>query len=366
MLLILFVFALSIVFSACAVWGVLKFSHRKKWYDQIDDRKVHSGEVPRLGGIGFVTAFFVMLAGLSLFFKVNGIEILPYAPCAAAMFIILVSGAFDDFRPLPPYIKIMLQFIATIIVVIFGFNLERLLYTGGGILTNLGILRLPVTFLWIVGMTNAVNLIDGVDGLAGGSSAISAFFLASIFFSFSGASKAVLLCTALIGVLMGFLIFNAPFPKAKIFMGDCGSQFLGFTLALIPLMKDTYTNSSLPVFYLAAFFVVPIFDTIAAVWRRIRDNKKIYEPDKSHLHHKLMNLGLNGRQIIILIFTMQIIVGVLTFIAVRTAEQGVVSLIYLGCAYFIALAFFAAVHFMNRVDGIKKTEVSKLEENTPN
>ncbi len=365
MLSILIVFILSIAFSVCAVWLVLKLSHYKKWYDKVDDRKVHSGKVPRLGGIGFVTAFFIILAGLYIFFRVNGIKLLPYIPCAVAMFITLVSGVFDDFRPLPPIVKIILQLIATFIVVIFGFNLERLLYAGSGILTNLGFFSLPVTFLWIVGMTNAVNLIDGVDGLAGGSSAISAFFLGLIFFSFSGSSKAVLLCTALIGVLIGFLIFNAPFPKAKIFMGDCGSQFLGFTLALIPLMKDTDAYSSLPVFYLAALFVVPIFDTIAAVWRRLRENKKIYEPDKSHLHHKLITLGLNARQIISVIFTVQIITGVLTFIAVRTADEGVVSLIYLGCAYFTALAFFAAVHFMHR-SSLRKAEVSKPEENTPN
>jgi len=159
-------------------------------------------------------------------------------------------------------------------------------------------------------------------------------------------SKSVLLCISLLGVLIGFLVFNAPIPKAKIFMGDGGSQFLGFSLALLPVMKETTNPSSLPVLYAAALFTIPIFDTTAAVWRRIRDGKKIYDPDKAHLHHKLMNIGLKPRGVILVIFILQIIIGILTFTAVRL--EGLLSLCALGAAYFVSLAFFVAIHFMNR------------------
>jgi UDP-GlcNAc:undecaprenyl-phosphate GlcNAc-1-phosphate transferase len=341
----LIVLAVSTALSAGAVALVLKLSHHKKWYDHIDERKIHSGDIPRLGGIGFALAFLVIIAVIGVVYG-NFRENLRYWPCMAAMLITLFSGAYDDFRPMPPHYKILLQIIAAVCVIIPGFDFDRLLYSGGGILTNLGYLSYPVTILWIVGLTNAINLVDGVDGLAGGISAIIAVFLGIIFFSFSGVSKSVLLCVCLFGALAGFLIFNAPCPRAKIFMGDSGSQFLGFTLALLPLMKDNGYPSSLPVLYAAALFAIPIFDTTAAVWRRLRDGRKIYDPDKSHLHHKLINLGLGAKGINAVLYSLQIIIGVLIFISIRL--EGASSLLVLGAAYLIALAFFTVIHFMNR------------------
>nr|AGS52391.1 undecaprenyl-phosphate N-acetylglucosaminyl 1-phosphate transferase [uncultured bacterium contig00077] len=350
---ILIIFAVSTVFSLGAVSLVLKLSHRKKWYDHVDERKIHSGEIPRLGGIGFTFAFLVITSVMSIFFGINGANVLRFLPCVIAMIITLISGLYDDFRPMAARYKIILQLIATVCVIIPGFNFDRLLYTGSGFLSDLAFLSIPVTLLWIIGITNAINLLDGVDGLAGGLSALIAFFLGLIYFSFAGASKSVLFCTCIVGVLVGFLILNAPFPRAKIFMGDCGSQFLGITLAILPLMKETGMTTSLPVLYAAAVFVIPIFDTTAAVWRRIRDGKKIYEPDKSHLHHKLINLGLNARKVILVVYSLQIVVGTLTFLAIRS--QGIISLLILGSAYLVALIFFTTVHFLNRAANLKNT-----------
>ena len=342
----------SVILSAGAVALILKISHKKGWYDHVDDRKIHTGNIPRLGGIGFASAFFIIITVLGIVFGTIGVNIMRFIPCAIAMIFMLFSGAYDDFRPMLPRYKILLQFIAALCVIIPGYTFERLTYIGNGFLTELGIWSFPITILWIVGLANAINLIDGVDGLAGGLSALITFFLGLIFFSFAGVSKSVLLCTCLFGVLTGFLIFNAPLPTAKIFMGDGGSQFLGFSLALLPLMKETDNPSSLPVFYAAALFIIPIFDTTAAVWRRLRDGRKIYEPDKSHLHHKLINLGLNARGVDAVVYSLQILIGILTFIAVRL--EGLRSLIALGAAYFAALAFFVAIHFINRAVNRRK------------
>ena len=347
------IFIISVILSAGIVAIVLKLSHRKGWFDHIDERKIHSGNIPRLGGVGFASAFLLITAGISLLYVFRGANVIKYWPCAAAMIIMVISGVYDDFYPMSPRYKLLLQLVAAICVLIPGFTFDRLLYSGGGLLTNLGIFIYPVTLLWVVGLTNAINLIDGVDGLAGGMSALIALFLGLIFYSYAG-SKSVLLCACLFGVLIGFLFFNAPFPEAKIFMGDCGSQFLGFTLALLPLMKEPDTPSSLPVLYAAALFAIPIFDTTAAVWRRLRDGKKISDPDKSHLHHKLINLGLNARGVDAIILTLQIIIGILTFIAVRL--QGLPSLLVLGGAYLLALAFFIVIHFMNRAKQMKYVE----------
>ena len=345
-MMVFIVFFISVVLSFCSVLVVLKLSHRKGWYDNFDERKIHTENIPRLGGIGFAFAFFIILTGIGVFYRNIGVNITRFLPCAAAMFFMLVSGAYDDFRSIAPRYKLLLQIVAALCVIVSGFTFDRLVYIGDGFFTELGIWTIPITFLWIVGFTNAINFIDGVDGLAGGLSALIVFFLGIIIFSFAGISKAVLLCTCLFGVLIGFLILNAPIPRARIFMGDGGSQFLGFALALLPVMKDTASPDALPVLYAAALFSIPIFDATASVWRRIRDGKKIYNPDKAHLHHKLMNLGLSARGVIAVIFILQIIVGVLTLTAVRL--QGIPSLYVLCSVYLIVLVFFIVIHYMNR------------------
>jgi len=345
-MIILVVLIISVVLSYCSVSVVLKLSHKKGWYDHFDERKIHTGNIPRLGGIGFALAFFIILAGIGIFYRNIGANVLRFLPCIAAMFFMLVSGAYDDFRSISPRYKLLLQLVAALCVIIPGFTFDRLVYIGDGVLTDLGFWTLPLTFLWVVGLTNAINFIDGVDGLAGGLSALIVFFLGMIFFSFVGISKAVLLCACLFGVLIGFLILNAPVPRAKIFMGDGGSQFLGFTLALLPVMKETTSPDALPLLYAAALFSIPIFDATASVWRRIRDGKRIYNPDKGHLHHKLMNLGLSARGVIAVILSLQIVIGILTYTAVRI--QGVPSLFVLGSVYLIVLIFFIVIHYLNR------------------
>ena len=357
---LIIIFIISVVLSVGIVAFVLKLSHRKGWFDHIDERKIHYGNIPRLGGVGFSAAFLIIIAGLSILYLFRGADVIQYWPCAAAIIIMIISGVYDDFRPMSPGYKFLLQLVAAICVLIPGFTFDSLIYSGGGFLTDLGILKYPVTLLWVVGLANAINLIDGVDGLAGGLSALTAFFLGLIFFSYAGISKSVLLCACLFGVLIGFLFFNAPFPKAKIFMGDCGSQFLGFTLALLPLMKDPVTPSSLPVFYAAVLFAIPIFDTISAVWRRLRDGKKISDPDKAHIHHKLLNLGLSVKGINAVIYSLQIIIGILTFIAVQHYANTKLSLSFLGGAYLLAMAFFIVVHFMNRAINNKKKSANTL------
>jgi len=353
---LIILFIISVVFSCLAVSLIMRISHKKKWYDKIDERKIHLGNIPRLGGIGFGSVFFIIVAVMTIFYSFLDIEVLQFIPCGIAMALILVSGAYDDFRTISPNLKLLFQLAFAILVVLSGFDFNRLLYIGSGLFTDLRFFGILLAILWIVGITNAINMIDGVDGLAGGVSLIIAFFLGLIFFSFSGVSKSVLLCTCLIGVIIGFLVFNMPFPKAKIFMGDCGSQFLGFTLAILPLMKEADKRSSLPLMYAASLFLIPILDTTAAVWRRLRDGKKIYEPDKSHLHHKLISMGLNAKQVDALVYSVQIIIGIFTFLAIRT--EGVKSLYILGAVYLFSLAFFTAIHFLYRSSLRKKVETT--------
>jgi UDP-GlcNAc:undecaprenyl-phosphate GlcNAc-1-phosphate transferase len=343
----------SFMVSAIIVAQVLMLSHKKSWYDPVDERKIHTGDIPRLGGIGFASAFICISFGIGVVIPQIPAQIIPGADFhlsflfpIVAMILIFVSGVFDDFKPMAPRYKLFIQVIAAFLVIIPGYTFRGLAFSGPGILGNLNWLRYPLTFVWIVGLTNAVNLIDGVDGLAGGVSALAALFSALIFRVVSNNGAMILICLCLSAALAGFLIFNMPFPRAKIFMGDGGSQFLGFILALLPLINTMGKVSELPLLYAAALFSIPIFDTFAAIWRRIRDRRRIDTPDRLHIHHKLMNLGLNACGVDATLYGLQIVLGVLIVESVRF--KGVPSFIFLGAAYIAAMGFFIAIHFVNR------------------
>jgi UDP-GlcNAc:undecaprenyl-phosphate GlcNAc-1-phosphate transferase len=230
-----------------------------------------------------------------------------------------------------------------------GYVFKRISFFDGPDFLNLPVLQLlryPLTLLWLVGVTSAVNFIDGVDGLAGGISLLAALTFGVVFSSMGLGGATPLLCTCLAAAVLGFLVYNFPFPKAKIFMGDGGAYFLGFTLALLPLVETGDPDLSLPVPYAAAILMIPILDTTAAVWRRLRDHRRIDSPDQAHTHHKLINLGLSYAQLDLVFFALQAVLGALVFFAVRA--PGYRSLLILFLAYVVGAAFFTVIHFLNR------------------
>jgi UDP-GlcNAc:undecaprenyl-phosphate GlcNAc-1-phosphate transferase len=343
---------LSFIISCVVVVQVLVLSHKKSWYDTIDERKIHSGNVPRLGGVGFALAFVCACFAITFVIPRLPARLIPGAALPlsflfplAAMLLIFASGVFDDFKPMAPRYKLLLQIIAAALVVAPGYTFRSILFVDLGILGELNWLRYPLTAFWIVGLTNAVNLIDGVDGLAGGVSALAAVFFAVIFSSIPDSGVMVLMCVCLAAALAGFLVFNMPFPRARIFMGDGGSQFLGFVLALLPLINAGGQPRGFPLLYAAALLAIPIFDTFAAIWRRIRDRRRIDDPDRLHIHHKLMNLGFNAHGVDGTLYALQIALGLLVCRSLRS--EGVRSLIFLGAAYLAAAGFFIAIHFVN-------------------
>jgi UDP-GlcNAc:undecaprenyl-phosphate GlcNAc-1-phosphate transferase len=343
----------SFAISCVVVAQALVLSHKKSWYDTIDERKIHSGNVPRLGGVGFALAFTCAFFAITFVFPRVSARLIPGAAIRpsllfplAAMILVFVSGVFDDFKPMAPRHKLILQIIAASLVVLPGYTFHSVIFADLGILGELNWLRYPLTAFWIVGMSNAVNLIDGVDGLAGGVSALAAVFFAIIFSSIAGGSGVmVLICLCLGAALAGFLVFNLPFPRAKIVMGDGGSQVLGFVLALLPLINADEKPMRFPLLYAAALLAIPIFDTFAAIWRRIRDRRRIDDPDKLHIQHKLMNLGFNARGVDGILYALQIALGVLVCLSLR--HRGLRSIMFLGAAYVTAVGFFVVIHFVN-------------------
>jgi UDP-GlcNAc:undecaprenyl-phosphate GlcNAc-1-phosphate transferase len=336
---------LSFILSIIAVAVVLKISLKRSWFDRIDERKIHNGNVPRLGGIGFASVYILAAVCITLFYP----EFSPglrFCIPIAGLVIILVSGVIDDFRPLSPGVKIIFHSIGALSVVLCGYTFSKPFFIQSGVLSSLGWAALPFTFIWIIGITNAVNLIDGVDGLAGGLSVLIALSYGAAFFLLNGLGPGLLFCLCLAAVLLGFLVFNAPLPKARIFMGDGGAYFLGFILALLPLIFQKGTANTLPMFYAGALVLIPVFDTIAAIWRRLRDHRRIDNPDRAQTHHKLMNLGLTDRQIDLVLYGLQLFLGVMVIVSIRT--KGVLSLALLAAAYVGAAGFFAMIHIMNR------------------
>jgi len=343
---ILFLFLAVAILSVGAVALLIRLAHRKSWYDRVSERRVHSGNVPRLGGLGFALVFLVA-ASVVMFLLLEADSFLRFLPVLAGVCIIVFFGVWDDFRPLRPSVKLIVQTIAALCVVIPGYVFSHLVFFDGGVLARIPWLSYAITIIWLVGMTNAINLIDGVDGLAGGISVIVALTFAFIFSMHVGVFPSVMICIALAGSVTGFLVFNAPIPKAKIFMGDGGSQFLGFTLALLPLLKEHNTGIAMSVLCAAAILAIPILDTTAAVWRRVRDRQPLSSPDKLHVHHKLMNIGLSVRKIDAVMFGLQATVSILAITSIRL-EGLWSSLAFLGFAFFLAIAFFVVLHFMNK------------------
>lgn len=339
--LILCVFA----FSVLAVALILSLSHKKSWYDRIDERKIHTGDIPRLGGLGFASAFIIaaFLVNLSATEPHFG---MPFLLPLISMILVLASGVLDDFRPLAPKYKVIIQIIAALCAVLPDYTFHRLFFLDIGPLSELGWIRFPLSMLWIVGLINGMNFIDGIDGLAGGIAGLVTISYIVIFSSHGGTGFAFRLCLCLAAAIGGFLVFNAPVPKARIFMGDGGAYFLGFILAVLPLIDQGNARSNLPLPYAAALLIIPIFDTIAAIWRRLREKRRIDSPDMLHIHHKLKNLGLSDRGIDGVLYGLQILISVLVFFSVKT--EGFGSLILLGAAYFTGICFFAIIHYMNR------------------
>lgn len=272
-----------------------------------DGRRMHKKPIPRLGGIAIVFGFMVsVVCFCKLSYEFIGIII-------GAM-IIVVLGVLDDRKPIPAMIKFVVQICAAIIPVLFGVKIE--IFTNPNLFSAseywvLGGLSVPITILWIVGLTNAVNLIDGLDGLAAGVASISSLCLLVIALMVSETNIAVF-TACLAGACFGFLPYN--FNPAKIFMGDSGSTFLGFILACISI-EGLFKGYAVISFAVPLLIVaLPLFDTSAAILRRIKNKQPIMQPDRGHLHHKLIDMGFSQKQAVLILYAISALMGIVAII----------------------------------------------------
>ena len=334
---------LAFVLSALSMPLIIKICEKLSLYDYTNARKIHSGNIPRLGGIGIAFAFFIS-AGLYL--KSNtSISLMANLPVLIAALIVFVFAFFDDILNFHASVKLAAQLTACGIVM---FNNYRF--------TQIFNWQLPValsyliTFLWILGLINAYNLIDGMDGLCGSLSWTVGMTIGIIHLLTKNQIAGLSFIFA--AAITGFLLFNK--PPAKIFMGDCGSQFLGFMIAILPLYpasRDIEFNKFIVMIVLTSF---PVFDTIAAIWRRIRDKKPIMVGDRSHLHHKLLNLNYSKYKALILIDCIQVLVCISVIVATLLERHKASAL--LAETMILQTMFFSIIHFTNRKVMMKKQQ----------
>lgn len=317
---ILLIIVSCFLFCFLITFYIKKIAEHIGAMDIPDKRKVHTKPMPRLGGLGIFIAF---LFGYMLF----GVQSLQMNAILIGSFIIVMTGVIDDIRPLGAKTKFLGQLIAAAVVIFYGgILLDKITIFGAHM--NFGLFAYPITFLFILGCVNIINLIDGLDGLSTGTCSIFYLTIGIIAFikaSFGGLD--VSLAFIMLGASLGFLCHN--FHPATIFSGDSGSMFQGFMIATISLLgfkTITMTSFFIPILLLG----IPILDTLFAIIRRTLKRQPIYMPDKKHLHHQLLNLGLSHRNTVLAIYAMNILFAFASVIyAINDKQLGIIIYVIL-------------------------------------
>ena len=315
-------FAVAAVLSYFFTPPVKNFAHKVGAIDVPKDaRRMHKKPIPRLGGLAIYGGF---LCSILIFGQLD--ETMLCVLLGAA--IIVALGIFDDVLALGAKLKFVVQIVAAAIPVCIG-NLQIGLFTNLNPLSDtpfvhLGILAVPVTIIWIVGITNAVNLIDGLYGLAVGVSSIAAITMLAVAL-LTGNMPIAITMAALAGACIGFMPYNL--NPAKIFMGDTGSTFLGYMLATVSIMGlfKFYAVISFAVPFL--ILGLPIFDTANAIIRRVAAGRSPMSPDRGHVHHKLIDMGFNQKQAVAILYAISATLGLTAVVLTSSGEVKAIVLL---------------------------------------
>ncbi len=275
-------------------------------YDNPGYRKIHKTKIPSLGGVAIFLSFIMP----PLLINADGIILAEYWGLIIAGFIVLGVGIIDDINGLSPGAKFMGQLIAVFLLLIYGLDKPFLIDVFSGPL-YLQIVKAVLFALWLTGIMNAINFVDGIDGLASGVSLIALACISIIAF-INQTDIVIYASLILMSSMAGFLVYN--FPPAKIFMGDCGALFLGLALGYLSVMSLPGNYSISRVFIPVMILTIPIFDTSFAIIRRVLVGKPIYQADKGHIHHRLLERGYSPRKVLAIICCISLAMGILAII----------------------------------------------------
>lgn len=314
---------------------IIRLCLKKGWFDPVNARKVHSGNIPRLGGIAIFTSFILVTAVYVLIAK--PVEVENFLLLAIGGVIIYGVGVWDDLKDLPAKLKLVFQIIAALCVALSPFYLDTFLfYTIPAWLGRL------LTFLWVLLLMNAYNLIDGLDWLCSGLCLFAFITLAIASGMVQGLSFPFIVL--MISCLLGFMVWNK--PSAKIFLGDCGSQTLGYVIAVLPFLiteNESFEGNKLVISLLLSS--VPTIDVLAAVIRRTRDKRPIFSSDRAHIHHKLMNIGFTKVSAVTLLWSIQISVCLVIILSLLMHTLASAALLFVTYAF--VFGFFIIMHYIN-------------------
>ena len=295
-----------------------------------DNRRVHKKPMPLIGGLAIAIGVFI---GMLIFTPIDTTTI----SIVLGGSVILIAGIIDDIRELSPRYKMLFQLLAGIILIIGGVKVDFITnpFAQGSGIIYLNWLSIPITLFWVVGITNTLNFIDGLDGLSAGVAMISSLSLMIVAARF-GQSTVVILAALVAGACLGFLPFN--FNPAKIFMGDTGAMFLGFMLAAISIEGVMKSVAAIAVIAPIIILGVPIFDTTFAIFRRLLNGQSVSTADKGHLHHRLLNRGFSQKKAVLILYAMSALFGIFAVLISRADSK---QAIYLAGAMLVITAVFA-------------------------
>ncbi len=287
-----------------------------------DNRRMHKTPIPRMGGVAIYLAYTIATLAFG-----------DFSPVLISIWIggtmLVILGIFDDIFNLNAWFKLGVQILAALVPVLQGLTIDFIHI--GGTIYPLGAWSVPITVLWIVGLTNAINFIDGLDGLACGISTIcsTALFVVTLLMA---ESEAALLTALLAGACLGFLPFNS--HPAKIFMGDAGALFLGFTLSVLSVNGVFKTHTVLAFLIPMSIFGLPLFDTAFAIIRRLIHGQSPFHADRGHIHHRLMDMGFGHRRSVLTLYAICGILGIAAVMLTRPSLYPAVIIIVCALALF--------------------------------
>jgi UDP-GlcNAc:undecaprenyl-phosphate GlcNAc-1-phosphate transferase len=331
----------GLLVAIAATPGAHKIAVHLKIFASKNERTVHNDATPKLGGLSIFLAFASGLLILTYFTK----DVPTMAGLLLGGTLMLFVGLIDDLSELTCYRKMAGQVFAAISAVAFGFVVETI-YLPWGATMELGVWAAPLSVFWIVALINAINLLDGLDGLAAGFVAVSALFVfiaAMLFHSIVVAAPALILCAA----ALGFLRYN--FAPAKIFMGDMGSLFLGYMLACTSLKAFTLPEVGTNAAGLLALFLLPLADTLIAILRRLSEGRHPFSADRKHIHHRLLGLGLSQTAAVLIIYAATFLCGAVALVLLSAeAHISVTVFVFLLLLFVLAFVQLGCFDFLNR------------------
>jgi len=322
---------MSLATAAALTPLIRNLSFRLKLYDAPTARKLHDRAIPRTGGVAIAIAFFIPTVGIALTEANIGKLVYENSDWMLAIFIggilVMSIGLLDDLKGMRARWKFLLQAVVASLAFWMGFRIEAVSLPFGGVL-EMGFFSYVITIIWIVGIINAVNLIDGLDGLAGGI----AFFVLVFNFMVAVSNNSFLMAlvaAALAGAVLGFLFYN--FNPASIFMGDSGSMFIGYVLALAAINSGQKSSTTVALLTPIVAMGVPIMDTLFSMVRRFLERQPLFAPDRGHIHHRLLAMGLNHKRSVLVLY------GFAVFLVV------IASLLHFGGNWQVGVALGIAI-----------------------